>query len=84
MVTKIFDALFFAINEIDLIFWQLVDGTGSMFVVVAVFFFALVFRFLLLPFFGGVIHTGVSDSVQRVTRTGRHSQGYKNNNSKRK
>lgn len=84
MVTKIFDSLFLAINEVDLIFWQLIDGSGLMFVVIGVLFFALVYKFLLAPFFGGIVNAGVSDSVKRVTRTGRHSQGNKNNNSKRK
>lgn len=77
-INKLLDSLFDAIIQCFQWFDDLYLSVNMYWIAMGLVVVALVSRFLLLPFFGGIVNVGVSDSVQRVTRTGRHSQGYKN------
>lgn len=77
-MTEFYSKLSDAFLSIENWFIDITFATNTFWIVIGVLSVVIISRFLLLPFFRGVISTGVSDSVNRVTGSGKYSEGYKN------
>lgn len=83
-MANIFLHLFNAITVVFKWFTDLYSSVGALNLIIALTFIMMICRFLLYPFFSGVINVGVSDAVQAQTKTGKYSLDYKNRQNRRK
>lgn len=81
-MTNIFQHFFVAIANVFNWFTDLYTSIGALNLIIALTFIMMICRFLLYPFFAGVINVGVSDAVQAQTKTGKYSDK-KSSNKKR-
>lgn len=82
MVTEAMNVVLVALNGVFEITDRVFDAFGAWGYILGAFIIITICRLLLFPIIGGVISTGQSDTVQRITKTGRYTEKNQKNNQK--